>query len=187
MAIFDDELTPIETKNLEEILGVKIVDRTTLILDIFARHARTKEGKLQVELAQLKYNLPRLIGEGAALSRLGGGIGTRGPGESKLEVDRRRIHRRIFELEKEIARLSEQRSLRREVREKNAIKEVALVGYTNAGKSSLLNALSGADVYAEDKLFATLDPVTRKAMLPSGKEALFTDMWDLSISSPMSW
>lgn len=175
LAIFDDELTPIETKNLEEILGVKIVDRTTLILDIFARHARTKEGKLQVELAQLKYNLPQLIGEGAALSRLGGGIGTRGPGESKLEVDRRRIHRRIFELEKEIARLSEQRSLRREVREKNAIKEVALVGYTNAGKSSLLNALSGADVYAEDKLFATLDPVTRKAMLPSGKEALFTD------------
>lgn len=175
LAIFDDELTPIETKNLEELLGLKIVDRTSLILDIFARHATTREGKLQVELAQLKYSLPRLIGEGLALSRLGGGIGTRGPGESKLETDRRRVRRRIFELEQEIKRLGEQRELRRSVRRKNNVAEIALVGYTNAGKSSLLNAVSDAGVYAEDKLFATLDPVTRRVQLPGGKEVLFTD------------
>lgn len=175
LAIFNDELTAIEARNLEERLGVKIVDRTTLILDIFARHAKTREGRLQVELAQLKYNLPRLMGEGLALSRLGAGIGTRGPGESKLEMDRRRIRRRIYELEEEIEKLSAQRSLRREQREKNNVLEVALVGYTNAGKSSLLNAVSDAGVYAENKLFATLDPVTRKVRLPSGKEVLFTD------------
>lgn len=174
-AIFNDELTPIEAKNLEELLGLKIVDRTTLILDIFAGRAKTKEGKLQVELAQLKYNLPRLMGEGATLSRLGAGIGTRGPGETKLEADRRRIRRRIFELEQEIDKLGEQRNLRRAAREKNQAKEVALVGYTNAGKSSLLNALADAGVYEEDKLFATLDPVTRRVTMPSGKEALFTD------------
>ena len=130
---------------------------------------------MQVELAQLKYHLPRLMGEGLALSRLGAGIGTRGPGESKLEMDRRRIRRRIYELEEEIEKLTAQRALRREQREKNSVPEVALVGYTNAGKSSLLNAISDAGVYAEDKLFATLDPVTRKVRMPSGKEVLFTD------------
>ena len=175
VAIFDDELTAIELKNLEELLGLKVIDRTTLILDIFAAHAKTREGKLQVELAQNKYNLPRLAGEGVVLSRLGGGIGTRGPGEKKIEVDKRRIRRRIYELEQEIEKLSAERELRRASREKNRVKEVALVGYTNAGKSSLLNAVSDAGVYAEDKLFATLDPVTRRVQLPSGKEVLFTD------------
>lgn len=173
--ICDDELTPAENRNLEEMLGIKVLDRTTLILDIFARHAKSREGKLQVELAQLKYNLPRLTGEGFVLSRLGGGIGTRGPGEKKLEVDRRRIRRRIFELEREIEEMTRQRQLRRENREKNRIREVALVGYTNAGKSSLLNALSGAGVEVADKLFATLDPVTRQVVLPSGTQVLFTD------------
>ena len=175
LAIFNDELSAVEARNLEESLSVKIVDRTALILDIFARHAKTREGRLQVELAQLKYHLPRLMGEGLALSRLGAGIGTRGPGESKLEMDRRRIRRRIYELEEEIEKLTAQRALRREQREKNSVPEVALVGYTNAGKSSLLNAISDAGVYAEDKLFATLDPVTRKVRMPSGKEVLFTD------------
>lgn len=175
VVITDDELTPLETKNLEEILGVKVLDRMMLILDIFAKHAKTREGKLQVELAQLKYNLPRLEGEGFILSRLGGGIGTRGPGEKKLEIDKRRIRRRIFEMEGEIENLDNQRMLRRNERIKNRIKTVALVGYTNAGKSSLLNALSGAGVTAEDKLFATLDPVTRRVKLPSGMKVLFTD------------
>lgn len=175
LVITNDELTAIETRNLEEALGVKVIDRTVLILDIFARHARTREGKLQVELAQLKYNLPRLLGEGLSLSRQGAGIGTRGPGETKLESDRRRIRRRIFELEKEIDKLSVQRSLRREQRQKNRVQEVALVGYTNAGKTSLLNALAKSEQYAENKLFATLDPVTRKVSLPSGKEVLLTD------------
>ena len=175
LAIFDDELSPVEAKNLEALLGLKIVDRTALILDIFAARAKSREGRLQVELAQLQYTLPRLMGEGAALSRLGAGIGTRGPGESKLETDRRRIRRRIYENRQEIRKLAEQRQLRRGNREKNSALEVALVGYTNAGKSSLLAALSGAEVYAEDKLFATLDPLTRRAALPSGREALFTD------------
>lgn len=175
LAIFDDELTAIEMRNLEEILCLKVVDRHALILDIFAAHATSREGKLQVELAQNKYNLPRLSGFGSELSRLGGGIGTRGPGEKKIEVDKRRIRRRIFELEHEIKKLSEERQLRRAAREKNRIKEVALVGYTNAGKSSLLHVISDAEVYIEDKLFATLDPITRKVTLPSGKEVLFTD------------
>ena len=175
LIIVNDELSAIEQRNLEEQLGVKVIDRTVLILDIFARHAKTREGKLQVELAQLKYNLPRLMGEGLSLSRLGAGIGTRGPGETKLESDRRRIRRRIFELEREIDKLSEQRTLRRAQREKNQMKEIALVGYTNAGKTSLLNAISGAGQYAENKLFATLDPATRKFTLPSGKEVLLTD------------
>ena len=175
LIIVNDELSAIEARNLEEALGVKVIDRTVLILDIFARHAKTREGKLQVELAQLKYNLPRLLGEGLSLSRQGAGIGTRGPGETKLEADRRRIRRRIFELEKEIDKLGEQRNLRREQREKNQVKEVALVGYTNAGKTSLLNALANTEQYAENKLFATLDPVTRKISLPSGKEVLLTD------------
>ena len=175
VAITNDELSPVESKNLEEILGVKVLDRTMLILDIFAKHAKTSEGKLQVELAQLKYNLPRLQGLGFVLSRLGGGIGTRGPGEKKIEVDRRRARRRIFELEEEIERLSKQRRLRRKERIKNRMKSVALIGYTNAGKSSLLNALSNAGVDVQDQLFATLDPVTKKVQLPSGTTVLFTD------------
>ena len=175
MIIADDELDAITVKNLENMTGVKVVDRTSLILDIFAKRAMTREGSLQVELAQLKYNLPRLRGEATYLSRLGGGIGTRGPGEKKLEVDRRRIKRRIYELENEIEKIAGQRDLRRETRRDTGIPVVALAGYTNAGKSTLLNALSGSDVFAEDKLFATLDTVTRKVKLPSGREALFTD------------
>jgi len=175
MAIMNDELSPSEQRNLEEILGLKIVDKTALILDIFAARARSSEGKLQVELAQLKYALKNLVGEGTALSRLGGGIGTRGPGEKKLETDRRRIRRRIFELEREVKKLAEERDLRRSSRRKNSIPLVALCGYTNAGKSSLLNAVSGADAYAEDKLFATLDPLVRKVRLPGGREVLFSD------------
>lgn len=174
-AIFNDELTPLETRNLEETLGVKVIDRTMLILDIFAARARTREGRLQVELAQLQYTLPRLQGEGVSLSRLGGGIGTRGPGEKKIEIDRRRIRRRIFELQREIDKVAEQRELRRAARKENDVKEVALVGYTNAGKSSLLNALTDAGVDAEDKLFATLDPVTRRLALPDVGETVFTD------------
>ncbi|MGI6168363.1 MAG: GTPase HflX [Christensenellales bacterium] len=160
LCIFDDELTMVQARNLEREIGVRVIDRTALILDIFAQRAQTSEGKLQVELAQLKYKLPRLLGTGTALSRLGGGIGTRGPGEKKLEVDRRRIRRRIFELEKELKTVTEQRDLRRQRR--NQIPTIALVGYTNAGKSTLLNLLSKSEVAAEDKLFATLDPVTRR-------------------------
>ncbi len=173
--IFDDELTAVQLRNLEEIIGRKVIDRTTLILDIFASSAKTREGRLQVELAQLKYRLPRLIGMGQAMSRLGGGIGTKGPGEKKLEIDRRRIRRRIYELECEISELTKQRALRREQRKKNNVPVVALVGYTNAGKSTLLNAVSGSNVLAEDKLFATLDPVVRSVKLESGMEVLFTD------------
>lgn len=175
IAIMNDELSPSEQRNLEEILGLKIVDKTALILDIFAARAQSAEGKLQVELAQLKYSLKNLAGEGIALSRLGGGIGTRGPGEKKLETDRRRIRRRIFELEREVKKLSEERDLRRSARKKNSIPLIALCGYTNAGKSTLLNAVSGADAYAEDKLFATLDPLVRKVKLPGGREVLFSD------------
>jgi GTP-binding protein HflX len=175
LVIADDALSALTVKNLEEILGVKVVDRTALILDIFARRAQTREGRLQVELAQLKYALPRLRGDAPYLSRLGGGIGTRGPGEKKLEADRRRIKRRIFELERDLGEVSAQRDLRRETRRDTGIQVAALVGYTNAGKSTLLNALSGADVFAEDKLFATLDTVTRKIKLPSAREALLTD------------
>ncbi|MEG1657173.1 MAG: GTPase HflX [Christensenellaceae bacterium] len=174
-AIFNDELSPLESKNLQSVLGLKIVDRTTLILDIFAKHAHTKEGSVQVELAQLKYHLPRLQGEGAALSRIGGGIGMRGPGEKKIEVDRRRIHRRIFELGEEIEKMKEQRELRNTQRKKNNLYEIALVGYTNAGKSSLLNALCDAQVLVQDKLFATLDPITRRVLMPDMDEVLFTD------------
>ncbi len=174
-AVINDELTPVEERNLEDILGLKVVDRTTLILDIFAGRAKSREGKLQVELAQLRYNLPRLMGEGTSLSRLGGGIGTRGPGEKKIETDRRRIRRRIYELGKEIDDLKKDRDLRRESREKNRMKTVALIGYTNAGKSTLLNLLSDAGVYADDKLFATLDTVTRRIALPSGNVVLITD------------
>lgn len=173
--IFDDELSAVQLRNLEEGLGRPVIDRTTLILDIFAARAQTREGRLQVELAQLKYRLPRLIGAGMALSRLGGGIGTRGPGEKKLELDRRRIRRRVFELEETLNEVVKQRALRRERREKNLVPLVALVGYTNAGKSTLLNALSGSDVLAEDKLFATLDPVVRQVTLPQGTQVLFSD------------
>jgi len=173
--IFDDELTAVQLRNLEEGLGRPVIDRTTLILDIFAMRAQSREGRLQVELAQQKYRLPRLAGAGLALSRLGGGIGTRGPGEKKLEMDRRRIRRRIYELEQELGELIKQRALRRERREQNAVPLVALVGYTNAGKSTLLNALSGSDVLAENKLFATLDPVVRQVTLPGGTQALFSD------------
>ena len=173
--IFDDELSAIQQRNLEEILGASVIDRTTLILDIFASRAQSREGKLQVELAQLKYRLPRLLGQGQALSRLGGGIGTRGPGEKKLEIDRRRIRRRIYELEEELKEIDKQRSLRSENRRGAGTPLIALVGYTNAGKSTLLNAISGAGVLAEDKLFATLDPVVRKIELPAGTEAMLSD------------
>ncbi len=175
MVIINDELSPLEQTTLEETLFIKVVDRTALILDIFASHAATKEGRLQVELAQLKYGLSRLTGHGTALSRLGGGIGTRGPGESKLETDRRRMNRKIFELENEIKKIKSQRKVRRVNRERSGLPVVALAGYTNAGKSTLLNRLSGSDVLAEDKLFATLDPVTRKVVMPSGKTVLFSD------------
>lgn len=173
--IFDDELSAIQLRTLEETLGARVIDRTTLILDIFASRATSREGKLQVELAQMRYRLPRLIGQGQVLSRLGGGIGTRGPGEKKLEIDRRRIRRRVFELETELSEIEKQRGLRRESRKANRIPLVALVGYTNAGKSTMLNALTDSNVLAEDKLFATLDPVVRKITLSGGTEALLSD------------
>ncbi len=173
--IFDDELSPMQQRNLEQILNVRVIDRTALILDIFAQRAQSREGKLQVELAQLKYGMTRLTGQGAALSQQGGGIGTRGPGEKKLEVDKRRIRRRIYELGEELKDVEKQRTLRRDRREKNPLPLIALVGYTNAGKSTLLNAVSGAGVLAEDKLFATLDPVVRQVELPGGTQALVSD------------
>jgi len=175
LAILDDELTGAQQRNLENALGVRVIDRTALILDIFAQRAQSAEGKLQVELAQMKYRLPRLQGMGTVLSRLGGGIGTRGPGETRLEVDRRRIRRRIDDLEGQLREIGKQRDLRRARREKTGQTTVALVGYTNAGKSTLLNALSGADVYVEDKLFATLDPVMRRVALPENRECLVVD------------
>ena len=162
VCIFDEELTGIQVRNLEDMLRVKVVDRTTLILDIFAQRATSSEGKLQVELAQLQYQSTRLIGQGVVLSRLAGGIGTRGPGESKLEMNRRRIRERMTELRRRLETVEKQRALRRKSREKSDIPVVALVGYTNAGKSTLLNRLSGSDVYAEDQLFATLDAVSRR-------------------------
>ena len=173
--IFDDELTGAQIRNLEREIGCRVIDRTTLILDIFAGRATTHEGKLQVELAQYKYRLPRLVGAGEAMSRLAGGIGTRGPGESKLESDRRRVRQRIHELEAEVDKLKKRRSINRHRRDKNKVPVMALVGYTNAGKSTLLNALTQSDVFAEDKLFATLDPVTRRLVLPGGREVLLTD------------
>ena len=173
--IVDDELTGAQLHNLEDIIRVKVVDRTTLILDIFAQRARTAEGRLQVALAQLRYQSGRLIGQGLVLSRLAGGIGTRGPGESKLEIDRRRIRERITQLRRELAELENQRALRRKARERSAIPVVALVGYTNTGKSTLLNRMSGADVYTQDRLFATLDAVSRNVKLPDGGEYLLVD------------
>ncbi|WHH60733.1 GTPase HflX [Petroclostridium sp. X23] len=173
--IVDDELTGSQVRNLERITGIKVIDRSMLILDIFASRAMTKEGKIQVELAQLKYLLPRLTGMGAALSRLGGGIGTRGPGETKLETDRRHIRRRIGYLEEELKEVEKHRALLRSRRKKEGIPVVALVGYTNAGKSSLLNTLTHSDVLAEDKLFATLDPTTRSIELSDGRKVLLVD------------
>lgn len=173
--IFDDELSAVQQRNLEEILGCAVIDRTTLILDIFASRAESREGKLQVELAQLKYRLPRLLGQGQVLSRLGGGIGTRGPGEKKLEIDRRRIRRRIYELEEELKEIEKQRGIRSETRRSGRTPLCALVGYTNAGKSTLLNSLTDAGVLAEDKLFATLDPVVRQIELPGGTNVILSD------------
>lgn len=173
--IFDCELSPSQIKNLEDDTDLRVIDRSMLILDIFALHAVSGEGKLQVELAQLKYTVPRLTGKGSELSRLGGGIGTRGPGESKLETDRRHVRRRIDALREQIERLEKNRTTQRAQRKRSGIFSVAIVGYTNAGKSTLLNALTGAGILAEDKLFATLDTTTRKYSLPSGEEILLTD------------
>lgn len=175
LLIFDHELTASQLRNIEDAVGIAVVDRTTLILDIFAQRARSREGKLQVELAQQKYRLPRLMGQGTALSRLGGGIGTRGPGESKLESDRRHIRRRIESLEEQLRELERQRSTRRARRKKDGIVSVAIVGYTNVGKSTLLNALTQAGVLAEDKLFATLDPTARALTLPDGRSVMLID------------
>ena len=173
--IFDDELSPRQQRNLEEALEVKVVDRSALILHIFARKARTHEGKLQVELAQHQYLLPRLIGQWRHLERLGGGIGTRGPGESQLETDRRLIHKRINLLQRKIESVRKQRALYRRRRKETGTSIVAIVGYTNAGKSTLFNTLSKASVDVEDKLFSTLDPVTRRLALPTGQHFLITD------------
>lgn len=173
--IFDHELSGAQVRNLEEALDAKIIDRTQLILDIFAQRARTREGILQVELAQLSYLLPRLSGQGKNLSRLGGGIGTRGPGESKLETDRRHIRGRIDELKKQLSEVIRHRTLQREHRKKTGVFQVALVGYTNAGKSTLLRELTKAEVFVEDKLFATLDPISRSLVLPGGKEIVVID------------
>ncbi|PAD79601.1 GTPase HflX [Paenibacillus campinasensis] len=174
-AIFDQELSGAQVRNLEEALDVKIIDRTQLILDIFAQRAKTREGIIQVELAQLTYLLPRLSGHGKNLSRLGGGIGTRGPGESKLETDRRHIRDRISDLKRQLDEVTRHRKLHRERRKKSGAIQVALVGYTNAGKSTLLNRLTASDVYVENQLFATLDPTSRVLELPSGKEVVLTD------------
>ena len=175
LLIFDSELTPSQQRNLEKLTGVRVIDRTMLILDIFAARARTGEGKLQVELAQLKYSLPRLAGQGQSLSRLGGGIGTRGPGESKLESDRRHINRRIQKLEEQLRELEKRRDLLRRRRRKDGVQTVAIVGYTNAGKSTLMNALTKAGVLAEDKLFATLDPTSRALTMPDGRKVMLVD------------
>lgn len=188
LVIFDDELSPSQQRNLEKILDARVIDRTALILDIFGQHARTREGRLQVELAQLEYRLPRLLsGRGAGLTQqaggsrsagaagVGGAIGVRGPGETKLEMDRRRIRGRISDLREDIESVREQRQLHRQQRADQVIPVIAIVGYTNAGKSTLFNALTEADVAAENKLFATLDPVTRHQLLPGNQEVLYTD------------
>jgi len=173
--VCDDELSLAQLKNLEDILGTKVMDRTMVILDIFASRARTREGKIQVELAQLRYRAARLVGLRASLSRLGGGIGTRGPGEKKLEMDRRLIHDRIGQLKAELEDVKRHRDVTRKKRERGGALRVAIVGYTNAGKSTLLNRLTQSDILAEDKLFATLDPTTRSLTLPGGEAVLFTD------------
>lgn len=173
--VCDDELSPAQLRNLEDMLDTKVMDRTLIILDIFAARATTSEGKIQVELAQLKYRLSRLTGLGRSMSRLGGGIGTRGPGEQKLEQDRRLIRNRISQLKKELEQVTRTRTLTRKKRQENSIPVVAIVGYTNAGKSTLLNYLTGAGVLSQDKLFATLDPTTRKLTTEEGEEFLLTD------------
>lgn len=175
LLVFDSELSPTQIKNIEAATDVRVIDRTTLILDIFAQRARSKEGKLQVELAQLKYMLPRLTGKGIAMSRLGGGIGTRGPGETKLETDRRHIRRRMETLKDELAEVEKHRNMLRKRREKDGIITCAIVGYTNAGKSTLMNYLTDAGVLAQDKLFATLDPTSRALKLPSGVTVMMID------------
>jgi len=175
IVIFNNNLTGTQQKNLEEIVGVKTADRTQLILDIFARRARSNEGKVQVELAQLSYLLPRLTGRGIMLSRLGGGIGTRGPGEQKLEVDRRKIRIRITKLTKDLERLSLQRKTRRKQRTKFSVLSIAIIGYTNSGKSTLLNALTESNIYTKDRLFSTLDPTIRSYVLPNNQKVLFVD------------
>ena len=173
--IFDSELSPSQQRNLEKLTGVRVIDRTMLILDIFAMRARTSEGKLQVELAQLRYQLPRLAGQGTSLSRLGGGIGTRGPGETKLESDKRHIRRRIQKLQEELEQLEKRRNQMHKRREKDGVQTVAIVGYTNAGKSTLMNALTDAGVLAQNKLFATLDPTSRGLTLPDGRQVMLVD------------
>ena len=175
LLIFDGELTPSQQRNIEDETDIMVIDRTTLILDIFAARARSNEGKIQVELAQLKYSLPRLGGKGAEMSRLGGGIGTRGPGESKLESDRRHIHRRIQSLQEELVQIAKRRENLRARREKDGVETVAIVGYTNAGKSTLMNTLTNAGVLAENKLFATLDPTSRALTLPDGRTVMLID------------
>ncbi len=177
LVVFDNELTPSQIKNIENAItsDVRVIDRTMLILDIFALHAVTGEGKLQVEIACLRYTAPRLVGKGKSLSRLGGGIGTRGPGESKLESDKRHLKQRIAALSAEIKEIERTRMVKRAARERSGIKSAAIIGYTNAGKSTLLNTLTDAGILAEDKLFATLDPTTRRLTLPSGAEMLLTD------------
>ena len=175
VVIFDDELSPIQQRNLEEILKVKVIDRSALILDIFGRRAKTREGQLQVELAQHQYLLPRLAGQWSHLERLGGGIGTRGPGERQIETDRRLIRQKIHRLKAQLEEVRKHRALYRQRRKKSGSPVVAIVGYTNAGKSTLLNTLSQADVFVEDKLFATLDPITRRITLPDNRAVLITD------------
>lgn len=175
VAIFDDELTPAQQRNLEKLLCTKVIDRTQLILDIFAQRARTREGKLQVELAQLTYLLPRLAGKGKELSRLGGGIGTRGPGETKLEMDRRRIRHRIAKIKASLKEVQKTRKLHRECRRKQGLPTVALIGYTNSGKSTLMNRLTSAEVPVANQLFSTLDPTIRSLNLPGDRQALLSD------------
>lgn len=175
LLIADGELSPAQQRNLERETNTRVIDRTTLILDIFAQRARSREGKIQVELAQLQYALPRLAGQGKSLSRLGGGIGTRGPGETKLESDRRHIRRRIYALKEELQQIDKRRNAQRARRKKDGIITVSIVGYTNAGKSTLLNTLTKAGVLAEDKLFATLDPTARKLTLPNGQSVMLVD------------
>jgi len=175
LVVFDNELTPAQTRNLEEIIGVRVIDRSTLILDIFASRAQTREGKLQVELAQYQYILPRLTGKGLELSRLGGGIGTRGPGESKLETDRRHIRRHIAKLKEELDEVRRNREVQRRARQKRELPSVAIVGYTNAGKSTLLNALTGSDIHANNRLFDTLDPTARAWRVSDTLEVVLSD------------
>ena len=175
VVIFDDELTPAQQRNLEKLFERDVVDRVALILDIFAQHAASQEGMVQVELAQLRYRLPRLRGRGVTLSQQGGGIGTRGPGETQLEVDRRRIQRRLTKLERDLVGLGRTRATQRKARQRRSLSTVALVGYTNAGKSTLLNRLTDAHVLVEDRLFSTLDPATRRLRLPGGETVLLSD------------